>query len=147
MDRNRARDPRAMVPFGNANQLIESAWPYMVTPSRAWLTRDDLMAMDVYAGQEGWVIQVALPGVALEDVEISAFGDTLTIKGELKRSEPEKATYLIRERSSGSFSRTIQIPGIASSRVSATLENGVLQLLVTRPEEERPQTVKVKSKA
>ena len=136
-----------MVPFGSTSQLIESAWPNMVAPSRAWFARDDLLAMDVYAGQEGWVIQVALPGVALEDLKISAFGDTLTIKGELKQSEPEKATCLIRELSSGAFSRTIQIPGIASSRVSATLENGVLQLLVTRPEAERPQTVKVKSKA
>ncbi len=141
MDRNTAQEGRSLVPFG-VGQLLENAW----SPARPWLfARDDFASMNMYETEEGIVIEMALPGVDAKDLEINVVGDTLTIKGELKRPDPQEVNYIIQERSYGQFQRTIQLPGIMSDKVDATLEKGILHLELAKPESERPRKIKVKA--
>jgi HSP20 family protein len=52
-----------------------------------------------------------LPGLKKEDVNIDVHNNRLTISGESKTSENrDEKGYAIRERSYGSFSRTLQLP-------------------------------------
>lgn len=103
--------------------------------------------LDVKAEADGFEITALLPGVAAEDLNITIVNDTLTIDGEIKSEYDEKAAYLLRERPSGRFYRTVRLPDpVDSARVEASLVNGVLTLRVPKAEEARPKTIKVTSK-
>ena len=53
--------------------------------------------------------------------------------------------YHRRERRSGAFSRSIQLPyRIESDRIEAHLENGVLRLSLARPEEDKPRRITIR---
>ncbi len=143
MDRARAREHRSMIPFDIENQLSEDSW----RQARSWrMTRDDFLATDMYETEEGLVIEVVLPGIDPDDIEVSAMGDTLTLQGEIKKPDPEKVTYLTQECSYGRFRRTIQLPQMMSSDVEATMEKGILRILVAKPEGERLRNIKVTEK-
>lgn len=141
MDRTSTRENRSLVPFGEANRMIENAW----SAPRPWPVQDAFSAMDMYETEEGIVIEVLLPGVDPKDVEVRVMGDTLTLRGELKRPDPQNAAYILQERSFGTFQRTIQLPGVKSDKVDATLEKGILRLVLAKPEEERARRIKIKA--
>lgn len=92
------------------------------------------VALDVLVTPEQYIVEVDLPGVALEDVELSIEGNELTIRAIRKR--PEQAAprkdYAFLERKFGEFSRTIALPGVYGSELAKTLANGVLTLAVGR---------------
>jgi HSP20 family protein len=76
-------------------------------------------------------ISAELPGLELEDLDISLDNHLLTIKGEKKAEhEAQEKNYYRLERSYGSFSRTIALPenGIDQDKVEADFKNGVLTI-------------------
>ena len=67
--------------------------------------------LNLYDDGESLVVRAEVPGIDPKDIEIDATFNTLTIKGERKRSETgDKASFHRRERSYGTFSRTINLP-------------------------------------
>jgi len=105
-------------------------------------------AMDVYETADGLVIDMALPGVAPDDVSITVSGDTLTIEGQLAIPEEDAdRQYLLRERpvASGRFARSVTLPGsVDGAQAEALFRNGVLTLTVPKAEESRPKQIQVK---
>jgi HSP20 family protein len=93
-------------------------------------------------------VKATLPGVKADDIKISVTGDVLTIRGEVKHEEEVKnAAYHLRERSYGSFSRSIPLPtSVVADRAHAEFEDGVLTLRLPKAEEVRPKTIAVKAK-
>ena len=68
-------------------------------------------AINIWTNQDGQLITAEMPGVHPDDLEIDVTGDALSISGERKEDEVAKdARFHRRERSYGSFSRTIQLP-------------------------------------
>lgn len=103
-------------------------------------------AVNVYAGQEGIAVIAELPGIEKDDLEIQAHQDTLTIRGTRRPSSERRDDYHRRERRSGSFTRSIQLPyRIDAERIEAHLENGVLRLSLARPEEDKPRRITIRS--
>lgn len=103
--------------------------------------------LDVKAEADGFEITALLPGVTVDDLNITIVNDTLTIEGEMKYEYDEKAAYLLRERPSGRFYRTVRLPDpVDSAKVEASLINGVLTLRVPKAEEAKPKMIKVMSK-
>lgn len=102
--------------------------------------------IDVYATPEDIVIVASLPGVTPDEVDVSIGGDTLTIRGEL-RPPLENVDYLIQERTSGPFSRslTLNVP-VEADEAEAVFENGLLTLTLPKAEETKPKAIKVKKK-
>ncbi len=130
------------------NRLFEdsfiqpSAWPLPLEGS-AWS-----MPTDVIETKDNIVVKVTAPGIKPEDIDISAVGDTLTIKGEVKSEEHvEEGSYIRKERRFGSFHRTLTLPTtVASDKARAEFENGVLTLTLPKAEEAKPKSIKVTSK-
>src|SRR5688572_10118038 len=56
---------------------------------------------DVYADGDGYVVEMALPGVKPDDIEMQLTGTTLTISGEFKPAAPEGYRYLVSQRQAG----------------------------------------------
>jgi HSP20 family protein len=86
-----------------------------------------------------------LPGVQMEDLEVTVIGRDLTIKGQRKPHDYEGAPYHRRERDMGSFHRVVHLPiDIDSSKVNAELQHGVLTMTLPKAPEARPRKIEVK---
>ena len=70
--------------------------------------------MNVWTDENSAVVTAELPGVVLEDIDISVEDDTLTLRGSRQPDEVENVTYHRRERWSGKFviDETGQITGV-----------------------------------
>jgi HSP20 family protein len=82
-----------------------------------------------------YVIEMDVPGVRLEDLSINvAAGRRLVVSGrrEIVR-EREDPSVRVRERWSGSFSRSLELPDeVDESRISAALHEGILRIELPR---------------
>lgn len=105
-------------------------------------------AVDMYQTENDIVVKATVPGIKPEEIQVSVTGDVLTLRGEIKRDEEVKnESYHIRERSHGSFSRSISLPtSIEADKAKAEFENGVLTLTLPKVEEVRSRTINVKAK-
>jgi HSP20 family protein len=102
--------------------------------------------VNVWSSADGLVIDAELPGVDPKDVDVSVVGDELTIRGQTSAHEAQGETYYRRERPSGAFERTLQLPFQANAEaVKANYKNGVLRLTVPRREEEKPKKIAVQA--
>ena len=100
--------------------------------------------MNVYAGRDGIAVVAELPGVEPGDLEVHAHRDTLTLRGARRPAAESEQAYHRRERRSGTFTRTLQLPyRVDPERVEAQLENGVLRLSLPRPAEDKPRRITI----
>lgn len=132
-----------ITPFGRLprRRMIER----MMDPDWNQTTASELyFPIDVKAEDDGYTLTALLPGVHPEDLNVQVVNETVTIQGESKLTVDEKASYLLREIPSGSFSRTITLPmPLDSNGAEAHFEHGVLTLRVPKAEAVRPRTIKV----
>jgi HSP20 family protein len=103
--------------------------------------------MDVESREDAYVISALLPGFKPADIEIQIAEGVVSIQGELKLDEEEKATWLVRERPRGRFSRSIELPtSMDAENAKASFENGILTLNIPKAPEARSKTIKVNVK-
>ena len=103
-------------------------------------------ALDVAEQEDALVVRAEVPGCKAEDVDISVYGNTLTISGEKKESKEEKDKgYYHTESLYGSFRREVNLPtDVDPAQVEATCKNGVLS--ITLPKAAKSKAVKVQVK-
>ncbi len=99
--------------------------------------------LDIQENEKEIHVQLEVPGVDKKDVQIAVKDHLLTIKGEKKHeSEEKKEGYTWKERSYGSFQRSIRLPeGTDNENVSARLENGVLEVTLPKKTEAQPKSI------
>ena len=92
---------------------------------------------------DGYVLQVEMPGVNKEDLEISLEDNELTITG--RRSLPTiDGTLIHRESRRDNFRRTFELdPSIDGNKISAKIEHGVLTLTLPKAEHVKPKKITV----
>jgi HSP20 family protein len=106
-------------------------------------------ALDVVESNDAYRIDVEVPGLRPEDIEVTVDQGMLTVQGE-RRSEEETRDrqYHRMERRYGVFRRSITLPTLVdASRVEATYDNGVLRLTVPKTEAAQPKRIEVRSGA
>lgn len=103
-------------------------------------------SIDFSETKNNYVIKAELPGIDPKNVDISLTENVLTIKGEKKQEkEEETENYHFVERSYGSFTRSIRLPGqVQSDKISATYKNGVLKIVLPKTEEAKKKEIKIK---
>jgi HSP20 family protein len=91
-------------------------------------------------------VEAELPGMQPADLEILVTGgDQLSLKGERKPLEIDKAVLHRQERGFGKFVRMIQLPyQVDPDKVEARFENGVLRIQLTKSEAARARKITVK---
>ena len=89
--------------------------------------------LDVLQEDGDVVVRAELPGVKLEDVDITLHNGVLTISGERKPEEQREGSgYYVRERRYGTFRRSMTLPqGVDESGISARFDGGVLEVRVS----------------
>jgi len=89
-------------------------------------------AMDVLQRDGDLLVRAELPGVKLEDVDITVHDRVLTVSGERKvEEEQERGGYYVRERRQGTFRRSMTLPeGVDEESIRARFEDGVLEVTI-----------------
>jgi HSP20 family protein len=137
---------REMVSLRDAmNSLFQESF---VRPAGLLGEGPSMLPLDITENENEFIVKASLPGVKPEDVQITAQGDTLTIRGEVKEEQEKKdERYHLRERRVGQFMRTVTLTTpISADKAQATFENGVLTLILTKAEEAKPKQIKVNGK-
>jgi len=100
-------------------------------------------ALDVYQDKDQFTVQVELPGLKKEEIEISLHGDTLTIAGERKhQGNPDQGFRT--ERYFGRFQRSLTLPALVNAeKVNATYKDGILTVALPKAEEAKPKQIEV----
>lgn len=101
--------------------------------------------VNLWVGSDSVVVTAELPGVAADNIELSAQDDVLTIRGRVEPAvDGETVTWHRRERSYGTFSRTVELPfRVDPDHVQARFTNGVLEVELQRPEADRPKRIAI----
>ncbi len=106
-------------------------------------------AMDVRDYKDKIVIKCDLPGMDKDNIELTLKGRDITIKGarevaKEQTKEKEGGRTVISERSFGQFSRTISLPqNIDPDNITSKYEDGVLEIIIPKIEEEEPDEKKI----
>ena len=144
------RDPFAG--FNGMRRLMDRFWDDRFWGFHGYTPRPrhaNPIPIDVTTDEKQVVIQASLPGVKSEDLNVTIEENRLTIEASTNGvSETEKERYVIRERHSGSFYRTLALPkDLQDDSVEARFENGVLTLTLPRVPEVKPQAKTIEIKA
>jgi HSP20 family protein len=102
------------------------------------------VASNLYETADGFVLQLPLPGVNPDEVEITAQQDTLTVKWQTSVKAPENATTHWSGFASSQYQQSFTLPAaINSEKAEASYENGILTLSLPKAEHVKARTVKV----
>jgi HSP20 family protein len=123
-----------MTPFENALRNEPRGWRWQCfSPST-----------DVRENQDGYVIELDIPGLTEKEIEVTLESRHLTLRGE--RKPVEDGNYTRRERSFGQFERIFHLPEDAdTSRVEALARNGVLTVSIPKLEQAKARTIAIKA--
>jgi HSP20 family protein len=103
-----------------------------------------LMPMDCLRTGDQFVVRFDLPGIDADTLDVSAENQTLTVRAERTRHDPEDATYLISERPSGTYSRQLVLgDGLAVDDIRADYRDGVLTLTIPVAEQAKPRKIEI----
>ena len=118
--------------------------PSFVTPNL--MTDMVIPAVDIYEEGNDYVLKAELPGLKKEDIDITVNDGTITISGEKSQKEEiKRKDYCLWERSYGSFTRRLAIPGeIQRNKVTSKYVDGVLEIRMPKSEEAKNKEVKLK---
>jgi len=102
-------------------------------------------AVDLYEKDDHFMIKAELPGVDKNDIKIDLKDRLLTLSGERTYdNEVKEENYYRRERSFGKFQRAFTLPAdVDSDKIKAEFKDGVLQIEVPKPEEQKAKQVTV----
>ncbi len=96
-------------------------------------------SVNIHETDEGFLLQLAAPGLKKDDIKVNLDNNVLTLSAELKSENEEKNEKLIRcEFSYSSFSRSFSLPKSADlDKISADYKDGILNVNVPKREESK----------
>ena len=86
---------------------------------------------DIRDAGDRFVLEAELPGFSKEDIKLDVKDGILTISAqhsENKDEKDDKGSYIRRERRYGSFTRSFDVTGVDEEHITASYNNGVLEL-------------------
>jgi len=102
-------------------------------------------SLDVFEEKDEIVVKADLPGMNKDEIEVTVTENVVTIKGEKKEEEVKEKDYYRRERSYGSFVRSVELPSeVKSDQIKANFTDGVLEIRMPKTEEAKKKSVSVK---
>ena len=108
-------------------------------PARAFVP-----ATDIFETDQALTLQIEMPGVAKDQVEVRVENDVLTIEGRIDFSVYENLRPLYTEYNVGNYARTFQLSSkIEQDGISAALNDGVMTLVLPKVERAKPRKIQV----
>ncbi len=121
----------------NMDRLLNAYW----TPSSISQRREAYPLINISEDDGHVYVRAELPGVKMEDVDITLVDSSLSIKGERK---PMEGKYYRQERPTGVFQRVVKVnTPVDRDKVSATLKDGLLTVVLPKAEESKPRKISI----
>ena len=101
---------------------------------------------DIKDADDKFVLEAELPGFDKEDISLDVKDGILTISAqhkEEKEDKDEEGKYLCRERSTSSFTRSFDVSGIDTEKITAAYDKGVLTVTLPKQTEEVPASRRI----
>ena len=107
------------------------------------VTQNWVPALDVWETESDVVYAFDLPGIPEDAISLEVKDDTLTVSAEREKTEELSDEHFYRfERRYGTFARGVGLPqGVDQDKIAARYENGVLEVRVPKPEEQKPRRI------
>ncbi len=123
-------------PFRELDRLTQQL---MGTPAQP-----TAMPMDAFRDGDTFVVEMDLPGVDPESIDLDVERNVLTVKAERRSHASEDAEILITERPTGSFSRQMFLgETLDTERIDASCDAGVLRLTIPVAEQAKPRKIAI----
>lgn len=136
------------MPFGRLRGEMDRLFDNILenVPAFALPGTRSFPAVNVWEDNEQLYAEAEIPGLKLDDLDVSVLGDELTIKGCRCGAEEEGVTFHRRERGTGDFCRVLRLPvEIDAEKVEATLRDGVLTIKLPKSAASLPRRIEVKA--
>jgi HSP20 family protein len=100
--------------------------------------------MDVYKRDNAWHVDMDLPGVDPDSIDVTAERNALTVRAQ-RRSDCESAEeVLVAERPQGEFTRQLVLgEGLDTENLQASYDSGVLRITIPLAEQAQPRKVQI----
>ncbi len=104
-----------------------------------------VMPMDAWRAQDEFVVELDLPGVTPESIDLDVERNVLTVRAE-RPTRREDTEMLAAERPRGVFSRQLVLgDALDLERITATYDAGVLTLRIPVAERAKPRKIEIRS--
>lgn len=126
-------------PMAMFNRAMTDAFDSFVRPAAGG------PAFNMWADENGAVLTSELPGVDLENLDITVSGKQVTVAGE-RKADVQDGRFVRRERAAAKFQRAFTLPfTVDAGTVEATLANGVLVIVLPRAENDKPRKIAIRA--
>lgn len=117
-------------------------------PSTGLLDQSVTPPLDLQETPDEFIVTAELPGLDLRDLDVSVTSNILTLSGSKREAQvPERARIHRNELWSGEFRRTLSLPSaVNADSVSARFSDGVLTVILPKPEETKPKRISITAK-
>ena len=123
-------------PFRQLDRLAEQM---LGTPSRPVA-----MPIDAYRKGDEFLVQLDLPGVDPESIDLTVEKNALTVHAQRVRPDLDGVELVISERPQGSFSRQLFLgESLDTAEIQAEYRDGVLTVHIPVAEQAKPRKVKI----
>jgi HSP20 family molecular chaperone IbpA len=110
-----------------------------------WLSNEGQLAVNVYQTENDLVLQTAIAGIKVDDLDVLIEDDVITIKGNRPNPLGEKGDYFIEECYWGPFARKVILPvEVDSSRADAAMKEGILTIRIPKIQREKKKKLTIK---
>lgn len=101
--------------------------------------------MDLYETDSDLVLEMAVPGVKTEDLDISIEGRQLSVRGRLPESEEDNRRYWLQSIPRGDVSRTVKLPAaVEVDKIHAHVVDGMLTLTMPKLAEAKVHKIAIR---
>ena len=138
--------PIGITPLGEAmNRLVSEAFTWPGSLGSAFgPAGGGGMAGNLYETDDRYILQMPLPGVKVDELELTAQENVLTVRGRTEIAAPEGARMIWGGMGGEEFAEQIQLPGdVDAERAGAAYHDGILTVTLPKAEHARMRTIKV----
>lgn len=101
---------------------------------------------DIYETDQGLVIEVDMPGVSSEGVDVTLEKRVLTIRGNSHEQPPEGFSPVYREYRPGDYERSFTLSDeIDAERIEARVKNGILRLFLPKAAAAQAKRIQIRA--
>jgi HSP20 family protein len=130
--------------FENLNSLLDN----FMGAKANHLNTDFVPSVNTREGENAYHVELDLPGIKKEDIDVDIKDNVITISGERKTKEEVKEDdYYKVESSYGRFERSFTLPeNVDVENIHAESQDGVLEVIIPKMEkpEDKPKKIEIK---